>query len=77
MPAEVAARIKHWRRRSKLKGFELARECGVTPGMVSRWESGESEPTHENLARVARACGVDLSEFWDAPIVVVAQAVGG
>ena len=69
----MAARIAYFRKRKGLKGFELADACGVTPGTVSLWESGKTEPTHENLARVARACGVDLAEFWEAPVVIVPE----
>jgi transcriptional regulator with XRE-family HTH domain len=70
-PAEIAARIRYFRERKGLRAIRLAEACGVSPGSVSEWESGNTEPTHENLARVARACGVDLAEFWSAPIVVV------
>lgn len=49
----------------------MAEACGVTPGSVSEWEAGNTEPTHENLARVARVCGVTLAEFWAAPIVIM------
>ncbi len=54
----------------------LARACGVSPGSVSEWEAGNTEPTHENLARVARACGIDLAEFWAAAIVIVPEQAG-
>jgi transcriptional regulator with XRE-family HTH domain len=72
-PSEVAARIGYFRKKRGLKGVQLAEACGVTPGTVSLWESGKTEPTHENLARAARACGVDLAEFWAAPIVIMSQ----
>lgn len=54
-----------------MRPAHLARACGVSAGSVSEWEAGNTEPTHENLARVAKACGIDLAEFWAAPIVIV------
>jgi transcriptional regulator with XRE-family HTH domain len=74
--AEIAARIRYFRQRAGLRAARLAEACGVTPGSVSEWESGNTEPTHENLARVARACGVDLAEFWAAPIVILPSKDG-
>lgn len=59
-----------------MRSGALAKACGVTPASVSSWEHGDSSPTHENLARVARACGVDLAEFWAAPIVIVPDQRG-
>ena len=77
-PSEVAARIRYFRKKSGLKGFELAAACGVSESSVSLWESGKTEPTHENLARVARACRVDLAEFWSTPLIIVPdQPVAG
>lgn len=70
-PSEIAARIRYFRQRKGLRPVRLAEACGVSKGSVSEWEAGNTEPTHENLARVARACGIDLGEFWSAPIVIM------
>lgn len=67
-PSEVAERIRYFRKKAGLKGFQLAGACAVSPSTVSHWENGTSDPTHENLARVARACGVDLGEFWSTQV---------
>lgn len=75
-PAEIAARIRYFRERRGLKAAQLARACGVSAASVSEWEAGNTEPTHENLARVARACGVDLAEFWGAAIVIIPMPAG-
>jgi len=72
-PAEIAARIRYFRERKGLKAAHLAKSCGVSPASVSEWEAGHVEPTHENLARVARACGVDLAEFWGAAVVILPE----
>jgi transcriptional regulator with XRE-family HTH domain len=76
-PSELAARIRYFRKKAGLRGFELATACQVTPSAVTRWETGDSEPSHENLARVARACGVDMAEFWSAPIIVIGGQESG
>ncbi len=70
-PSEIAVRIRYFRTRKGLKAAWLADACGVTPGSVSEWEAGNTEPTHENLARIAKACGVTLADFWAAPISTV------
>lgn len=70
-PAELAARIRFWRKRAALRSMDLAKRCGVSAASVSSWEHGRCAPTHENLAAVAAACGVSLGAFWDAPLVIV------
>lgn len=38
----------------------LARLCNVSPSVIGKWASGESEPTTSNLVAVARAGGVTV-----------------
>lgn len=50
-------------RKEKLKVSQvgLARGCGVTPGAVSRWESGGRPPDIEKIHRYAESIGVQLT----------------
>lgn len=47
-----------------MKAIDLAARCDVSPSAVSRWESAAAAPSHENLERIARACGLDMPTFW-------------
>jgi transcriptional regulator with XRE-family HTH domain len=76
-PGEIAARLRYFLGRAGLKAARLAEACEVTPGAVSEWLAGHVEPTHENLARAVRACGVDLGEFWSTPLVVMPDKAAG
>lgn len=58
-------RIRHWRQVAGLSKTELARACGVSQSAVSQWEDGNySPPTLKNLAKIAKACGVELRTFF-------------
>ncbi|HEY5727341.1 MAG TPA: helix-turn-helix transcriptional regulator [Acidimicrobiia bacterium] len=48
------------RRRSGLTQAELARRIGTTQSAVARLESDRSATSLERLARIARACGLEL-----------------
>lgn len=80
-PGEIAARARYFMARAGFDGrggqARFAKVCGVTPGTMSEWLSAGSFPTHENLARICKECGVTLAEFWDAPVVVLPAQVEG
>lgn len=60
----IGKRIAAWRRRSGRNQVELAAQMGIYPSSISRWESGESDPSHKNLARMAAVLGIDLATFF-------------
>ncbi len=53
----IASRITEAREKLGLKPAEFARRLGVTSQSVSQWESGATEPTKENLNKIARLTG--------------------
>lgn len=54
----IGYRVKQARKhRQKTQGW-LAQEVGIAQGSVSSWETGDTEPTSENLARIATALRV-------------------
>lgn len=55
-------RLKAAREERDIDQKEVAREVGVAPGTVSRWESGESVPTGTGLIRLAQY--FDTTERW-------------
>ena len=68
----LGQRIKEHRRRAGLSQEALARRMDVSRQAVTKWESGQSAPSTENLFRLAELFGttVDLllpSEEADAP----------
>lgn len=61
-------RIRRWREsREGLTKAELARAVGVSSAAVAQWESGGTEPTHDNVEAIAAAIGISLSVFWGEP----------
>lgn len=68
----LGQRIREHRRRAGLSQEALARRMDVSRQAVTKWESGQSAPSTENLFRLAELFGttVDLllpSEGADAP----------
>jgi transcriptional regulator with XRE-family HTH domain len=69
---KLAERITRWREsREGLTKAELARLVGVSSAAVGQWEQdkadGGTEPTHDNITRIADAIGISLSVFWGEP----------
>lgn len=62
-----AALIRTARRRAGLTQAELAARLGTTQSVIARWERGGVEPAFETLARVVRACGLELRIELEAP----------
>lgn len=52
--------IREARLRARLTQAELAERLGTTQSAIARWETGGAEPSFETLARVTRACGLEL-----------------
>ena len=52
---------------------KFADAVGVSESTVSLWLSDKAEPTHDNLARACSALGIDLEEFWAAPLIFVSE----
>lgn len=57
--------IKNRRRELKLSQEYLAEQLGVSRQAISKWETGQSEPTASNLIRLAEVLELDLSELVD------------
>lgn len=41
----------------------LAKELGVKPATVSRWESGKRAPEHKHIKRIAALVGADAAKL--------------
>ena len=56
--------IKKQRERLKSQGY-VAEQIGVSRQAVSKWETGQSEPTAGNLVQLAKVFEISLSELAD------------
>jgi transcriptional regulator with XRE-family HTH domain len=52
--------IREARLRAGWTQAQLAERAGTTQSAVARWESGRVRPSIETLARLVRACGLEL-----------------
>ncbi len=51
-------RLKEVRELQKMTRRELAKEAGIDPSLISRYEHGDRSPTAENIVRIAQALKV-------------------
>lgn len=58
---EFPERLKRAMKLAGLSSKELAGQMGVSPITVSRWRTGERQPTLKTLAELAEVLGVSLS----------------
>lgn len=63
----LGQRIRELRLKSGLTQQELAEMIGVeSPSYVSKIECGNTSPSYELLARIAKAVGVETKDLFDA-----------
>ena len=62
-----ASLIREARLRAGLTQAQLAERVGTTQSAVARWEAGGTHPSLETLARLVRACGLELGVRLDEP----------
>ncbi len=60
----LAGRLKRWRQENDIPLKALAMGLGVSEVAVSKWESGQSFPTHTHLERLADHIGVPVCAFF-------------
>ena len=59
----LGERLEELRRSHGLTQEQAAPKVGISLRQWQRWETGESEPTASNLARIAQAFGIAVSEL--------------
>lgn len=60
----VGARIKEYRKNKKLSQKELGELIGVKHNTISSYESGNNEPVHSVLYKIANALDVSINDFF-------------
>lgn len=64
---DFAAYVDALRKRSRIASdAELARQSGIASSVISRWRSGQMQPSRENLAKLADALDVKPVQLWVA-----------
>ena len=48
-----------YRKRARMRQFDIARQLGVTEQLISKWECGRAEPCIEQAVDIARILGID------------------
>lgn len=64
-PRQIGVRLRQLRAEHKLTILELAARAGVSAGIISQIERGQSNPSMRTLQRLRTALGVNLWEFLD------------
>lgn len=64
-PRQIGERLRQLRGDQKLTILELAAKAGVSAGIISQIERGNSNPSMKTLQRLRTALGVNLWEFLD------------
>lgn len=66
-PKQIGVRLRGFRAARGLTILELAAKAGVSAGIISQIERGNSNPSMKTLQRLRAALGVNLWEFLDRP----------
>ena len=61
----LAPALRRLRRRRRRLQRDVAREAGITRGMLSAFENGHRRPSLPSLGRILDALGADLTELHD------------
>lgn len=57
--------IREAREAAGISQGELAKRIGVTPGAVSQWEQGTTNPSIHRLKAIAQTLGVTVDELLE------------
>lgn len=60
----VKLRIEEFRKRKHMSMTELAKGMNISTTAVSKWESGECQPTADKLPQLAALLGVGINELF-------------
>ena len=61
---DVGSRIRFYRKLRDLSQQQLAARVRMAGSQLSRYETGQSQPSLGVLARLAKALGVSVSDFF-------------
>lgn len=61
----LGARIKELRKAKRLSQDQLSEKINIDPKHLSRIEVGKSYPSFNTLAKIAKALGIELKDFFE------------
>lgn len=61
---EFGANIKRFRKKLKWRQGDLAEALDVAQATITRWETGEREPSFDDLEKLAKALEVSVSDLF-------------
>ena len=64
---KIAKFLKEERENSNLTQEEAAKRIGVSKSIISKWETGKSYPSLENLSKISETYGVSINEILAGP----------
>lgn len=65
---EFTANLKRYRERLGLGQAQLGERVGVQQATIQRWESGNREPKHADLEKLAIALGVTVAQLFGGDV---------
>jgi transcriptional regulator with XRE-family HTH domain len=74
MAKSFGEKLREFREEAGMSRAELAEETGFDEMAISRWESGEGDPSWSAVQALAKALGINCHEFGDGR---AKQAGGG
>lgn len=60
---KIAKFLKEERENSNFTQEEAAKRIGVSKSIISKWETGKSYPSLENLSKISETYGVSINEI--------------
>ena len=54
----IGERIKRLRQKNGIKQNDLAKACGVSINMVSKWENDKGRPSRSNVGKIAKTLNI-------------------
>ena len=60
---KIAKFLKEERENSNFNQEEAAKRIGVSKSIISKWETGKSYPSLENLSKISETYGVSINEI--------------
>ena len=60
---KISKFLKEERENSNLTQEEAAKRIGVSKSIISKWETGKSYPSLENLSKISETYGVSINEI--------------
>lgn len=72
---EIGKNIAHYRKEKGLSQEKVAEYIGISRQAVTKWETGASRPSTENLVKLSELLGIDVECLLDTTSTNVSQTI--